>query len=315
MVYPDSAAVGDVIGRNLCPKPRFVDSARVPWTAGTVADETISGTTHKRLGAFTDTSIQLPGLTWVPGVEYTVTVHAYTEEGSTLGLAALPGDGQDAGGIEWQTFTTGWYDWHEYTFTLAITDSPPVDDLGNDVDPEGVFLRFRAPTSNDLRVAAVRVDDTGSVVPGVIDGDTTDTTDFDFGWDGTAGASTSTVLALTAFGEVDPGPDPDPEPTTLAASVAAFLDATDDPDLIALAGQHVTVMEALVRAHTRGKGFTPEGAPYPDVEAVIIAATARLIANPEQTDNYAGGAGVRGGFVGFSLPELITLNTYRRRTA
>lgn len=113
----------------------------------------------------------------------------------------------------------------------------------------------------------------------------------------------------------DPDPEPEPETSALALAVAKFLDGDDDPDLVALAEEHSAVMVALVRAYTRGRGFDTEGAPLDDVHAVILTATARLVANPEQVDAYTGGAGVRGGFVGFSLPEQIVLNTYRRRSA
>src|SRR5690606_21952118 len=114
---------------------------------------------------------------------------------------------------------------------------------------------------------------------------------------------------------LDPDPDPEPEASALALAVAKFLDGADDPALVELAEEHAAVMTALVRAYTRGRGFGADGEPVEDVRAVIVTATARLVSNPEQADNYAGGAGVRGRLVGFWLPEQIVLNAYRRRSA
>jgi len=51
------------------------------------------------------------------------------------------------------------------------------------------------------------------------------------------------------------------------------------------------------------------------VAAVIITATARLLANPEQLDSTVGGVRTGGGFAGWSLAESFVLNRYRRRAA
>lgn len=107
------------------------------------------------------------------------------------------------------------------------------------------------------------------------------------------------------------------EPVTVdprAARVSAFLGEDDDPAVVALAGQALPLVEASVRAYTRWRGFTA-GTPNDDLEAVIIAAAARLAVNPalhrsetigDYTANY-------GGFIGFTLPELSILNRYRER--
>ena len=70
----------------------------------------------------------------------------------------------------------------------------------------------------------------------------------------------------------------------------------------------------MAHAYTRGGGFT-SGEPYDDVAAVIITATARLLANPEQLDSTVGGVRTGGGFTGWSLAESFVLNRYRRRAA
>ena len=95
--------------------------------------------------------------------------------------------------------------------------------------------------------------------------------------------------------------------------VADFLGQGDDTELVALAGQSVTIITAMARAYTRGNGFSGVGAPEDDLAAVITTATARLVANPEQLRVTVGGVQMDG-FQGWTLAELFVLNRYRRRT-
>ncbi len=95
------------------------------------------------------------------------------------------------------------------------------------------------------------------------------------------------------------------------ADVAAFLGQGDNPELVALAEQHVTIVTAMARAYTRDNGFTPD--PADDIAAVITTATARLLANPEQLATDIGSVSLRGGFTGWTLAELFVLNRYRKR--
>jgi len=94
--------------------------------------------------------------------------------------------------------------------------------------------------------------------------------------------------------------------------VADFLGQGDDTELVALAGQSVTIITALARSYTRGGGFS-NGNPADDLAAVITTATARLVANPEQLRVTVGGVQTDG-FQGWTLAELFVLNRYRRRT-
>lgn len=96
------------------------------------------------------------------------------------------------------------------------------------------------------------------------------------------------------------------------ADVAAFLGQGDDPELVALAGEHVPIIVAMARAYTRGGGFH-ETQVAADVAAVITTATARLIANPEQIVQTVGGTRIGEGFSGWSLAETFVLNRYRKR--
>ncbi|MEU0575249.1 hypothetical protein [Dermacoccus nishinomiyaensis] len=93
--------------------------------------------------------------------------------------------------------------------------------------------------------------------------------------------------------------------------VADFLGQGDDAELVALAGQSVTIITALARSYTRGNGFS--GVAADEIDAVITTATARLVANPEQLRVTVGGVQTDG-FQGWTLPELFVLNRYRRRT-
>lgn len=94
--------------------------------------------------------------------------------------------------------------------------------------------------------------------------------------------------------------------------VADFLGQGTDTALVALAGEVVPVITAMVSAYTRGRGFDL-GEPNDDLAAVITTASARMVANPEQLPTRVGAVEIRAGFQGFSLAETFVLNRYRKR--
>ncbi|TXI61975.1 hypothetical protein [Mycolicibacterium mageritense] len=96
--------------------------------------------------------------------------------------------------------------------------------------------------------------------------------------------------------------------------VADFLGQGTDTTLVALAGQHATIITAMARSYTRDQGFTGSE-PADDIAAVITTATARLVANPEQIPTDIGSVSLRGGFTGWTLAELFVLNRYRKRAS
>lgn len=96
--------------------------------------------------------------------------------------------------------------------------------------------------------------------------------------------------------------------------VADFLGQGGDTTLVALAGQHATIITALARSYTRDQGFAGSE-PADDIAAVITTATARLVANPEQIPTDIGSVSIRGGFTGWTLAELFVLNRYRKRAS
>ena len=98
-------------------------------------------------------------------------------------------------------------------------------------------------------------------------------------------------------------------PLPTGRDVADFL---GEPGSVSLADEHVRVVTAMARGYTRGNGFGV-GSVADDIAAVIVTATARLLANPEQIEGAVGPIVTRGGFTGWNLAETFVLNAYRRR--
>lgn len=96
--------------------------------------------------------------------------------------------------------------------------------------------------------------------------------------------------------------------------VADFLGQGDNTELAAQAALHLPVIKAMAGAYTRGGGFTETGI-NKEIAAVIMTATVRLLANPEQIDYSVGGTRLGRGFQGWSLGETYVLNRYRKRSA
>ena len=67
---------------------------------------------------------------------------------------------------------------------------------------------------------------------------------------------------------------------SLLADLDEFLCGPGDP---VERNRHLETVAAFVRAYTRGRGFAADGTPEPEVAAVIVTATARLLANPTGT--------------------------------
>ncbi|MHA3019522.1 hypothetical protein ACXPWS_04535 [Mycobacterium sp. BMJ-28] len=75
----------------------------------------------------------------------------------------------------------------------------------------------------------------------------------------------------------------------------------------------LSVVRAMVSAHTRGVGFT-NGEPNAELSAVILSSAARLLMNTgglesEQMAAFVVRYGAEA--FGFTLPELVVLNRYR----
>lgn len=79
----------------------------------------------------------------------------------------------------------------------------------------------------------------------------------------------------------------------------------------------IAIVSALARSYTRGRGWT-DGVPADDLRAVILTASARMLADPSGiTDEQVMGPfrvtyrdAAQGGW---TVSELVTLNRYRER--
>lgn len=97
-----------------------------------------------------------------------------------------------------------------------------------------------------------------------------------------------------------------------AQDVADFLGQGEDQTALALAGESLPIITAMARAYTRNNGFDDAG-PNEEIAAVITAATARLMANPEQTHYRVGNVSFQSAFTGWTLAEQFVLNRYRKK--
>lgn len=110
--------------------------------------------------------------------------------------------------------------------------------------------------------------------------------------------------------------DPWTKPLIDAAALVQFMDTHKvDQDT---AQQCIDVVTAMVSAYCRGRERMSSGAAKPGISAVVLAASARLAANPLQV-SYRDQAGSisrsrQGAFQGFSLAEQYILNRYRKRS-
>lgn len=281
------------------------------------------------------------------GMVPTITNTALEASGTATGVWRT-GTGSVAEDFTWQTYTSGWVNGSVaqtgQTYVVADTTPPaPVSGLAlSTVTSTSIRVYWSNPadsadwTGTGIYVAGTKVADLGSSYKQAAEYTVTGlepSTTYTIGvWPYDAVGNhptTPTVEATTSAPDPDPDPDPDPEPepepiTGLPADVVAFMGRTGDPGVEALAAEHVPVMAELVNAYVRGKGPVRTGLGLgefsfpPDLRAVVITASARLIANPAQLESEsADGYAARGAFVGFSLAEqaILHLARYRRRVA
>lgn len=135
------------------------------------------------------------------------------------------------------------------------------------------------------------------------------------------------TVPIPAEPEPEPDPEPDPEPgeggpwapqppAEVLRRVRTLTGVADeDTELIAVANETAALVTAMAHGYTRGTGFDDDGIPDGRLAAVIVAAAARLFANPEQVDFFTGSVGVRTTFKGWTLAEQQTMNNYRQRWA
>lgn len=227
MPYPTTPVDGDKVGANLVPRPSFPTTDKGAWSVGTVDVRDVGGGQMvNRLAGFTDTKIELPGIP-VAAATFRITALIITTNSQCyMGVRPI-GSAELVGNV-----TTGSiWQW------VTITDSIGAGESGS-----GLELYLRTPTSGSMGLAFVRVDYSDSPVAGAgaayyFDGNTPDTAERNYVWDGTAFASPSSVLAIVAADEPPSIPTgltvTDETDTTISLSWAA---STDD---VGVAGYNV----------------------------------------------------------------------------
>jgi len=106
-----------------------------------------------------------------------------------------------------------------------------------------------------------------------------------------------------------------PSPAPTVADLTALLYGASGQTVDSEQGAQVlAAVTQMASAYTRGQGFS-DGIPNADISAVILTASARLLAHPRQlaVDETVGpdSASFRGGFTGWSVLETIVLQRYR----
>jgi hypothetical protein len=105
-------------------------------------------------------------------------------------------------------------------------------------------------------------------------------------------------------------------PPDVVPSVTAFLgQSSSNTAFVAQCTEHVSVIAEMAFDYTRGKGFDSSGVPLALTKKVIITASARLLANPEQLQYQTGTVAIRGAFEGWSALEKTLLDRYRGTAA
>lgn len=117
-----------------------------------------------------------------------------------------------------------------------------------------------------------------------------------------------------------PGPDPldllapDPQSVAVCEALAPrlIMHTASSDDEVERAVSAVAVVLEYVNGYTRGRGFT-EMVPARDLQAVIVASSARLFTNPEQVASYTlGDYSERPAILaGWTMAEMAVLRRHR----
>ncbi|MGY3555661.1 hypothetical protein [Williamsia sp. R60] len=91
---------------------------------------------------------------------------------------------------------------------------------------------------------------------------------------------------------------------------------TTDTELLAQAVQAITMATSMVAAYTRDRHLASVAGKFqPGINAVVLMASARMLANPEGLKYATGVVTFNESFQGFTLAERMTLDRYRRKAA
>ena len=259
-------------------------------------------------GLLTQTTYKATGLT--PETAYTFTVTAFDAAGNESAESAPA------------TATTG--------------VAPPPPDITPPTAPQECFateVTARAvtlewwPSTDNVGVTGYNIYEgntlitvTPIVTTSAVLGDLTPATDYVFSTTAVDAAGNesghSPPVAVTTAEDLSPWGIHLALANTLAPHVAAFVGKPGDADSIAAATEYVPIVAEYVRGYTRGNGYTQDE-PASPLHAVIVAASARLVSNPEQVTYYQTGDYTERSAVltGYTLPELGVLRRYRKTSA
>lgn len=179
-----------------------------------------------------------------------------------------------------------------------------------------IGLGFGARAAPDLKLYGMRIDTQEELDElGVFSGYMQPTATHVYDWESVPFDSISQAWYAPA-----PEPEPEPEPESpIVASILVLLGYGEgDDESRQVARESVESIMMMVRAYTRGRGFTvdPETgheAPSRELVSVIKLASARLMANPSGLTYRAGSEAITDAFKGWTLAETFVLNSYRKR--
>lgn len=296
---------------NLVHWPTFADGAKPPKTAWYIEDDRDSRLQIEMGGAAPDayayaSSYDLYLGFAVPNFpaanEYTLLIDAEIENGVTVTVFAGEYGYETLDQTLGQIIGDGTRQLHAITATLATVTGvmylkPPA--VGGLVNSKVYGVRVSPGVITDsLGVfSGASIDPAGEVI---------------YSWSDAPYASTSLATVEA------PAP---PAGAGLADRVMLLLnlDSTDAEE-VEKAETTVDAIKMMVKGYTRGRGFTKTEDPpgeiiAEDIEAVILTAAVRYLANPTGLAYRAGSESVTDAFKGWTLAETFVLNNYRSRWA
>lgn len=236
----------------------------------------------------------------------TIFVDAMINSGITLTLKTS--DAQDITGAETLGEILG--DNTRKTYAIPVSSAS----TGAFIFLHGLMAKRGEPTHEiyGMRISANPIEDD----LGVFGGDSVDQTgEITYSW---AGEAYNSASVATSGG--DDGGGDDGGGLTLSHRVMLLmnLDTSDEVEL-AQAEEVVKTITLMVKAYTRGRGFTLDDdgnqVITDDIQSVILTASNRYIANPSGLLYRAGSEQISSVFSGWTLAETFVLNNYRRRSA
>jgi len=219
--------------------------------------------------------------------------------------------------------------WVQFPFDRNTGEEPTAHITGEVTEPEPETVTAAAPVFDDDALTVTIPESVG--VAYSLDGQEQPAGDYSVA----AGASVTVTAAPVDAGYVlegetewshdfpadEPSPldllKPDAETETvigaLAPRVLAHTGTASSPEALTLARAALSAVLQYVNGYTRGRGFHGM-VPERDLQAVIVASSARLFTNPEQVVSFTSGDYTERPAIlaGWTLAELAVLRRHRR---